>query len=643
MPQTFPGKSRSDSEIPGEPASAECILTPGVPGLLDRLPGRKRRQNIGVDISGGAVHLLRVETPARGMCRLAEYARIPVMETGGGIPEICHAIRPALKKMTACAPSAGVWLSAEYRQIYILHDSTDLERDKDPGARILARLPCPPAEEERGDWIVDFIRLSPREKKNADPGEDMAPDSFISRQPENHEDISPDPVIAGAISAAEVGAFTDRLEEICRLDGVIMKPCAIMNLHAAGLLPAADGMVVELAVGWREYRISFYSLAEQGDLLHYRRMRGGWNSMVEAVENGLEEAFPDAGSMGVAADTLLMRFLDGAPLDPEGKSAGRISREQMTEWLRPALRRAAWQVRQSITQMEWPIPFRLFVSGEAAASPAVRAILKDALDGQAEVHALDPLSHEKVDASAVSLPESPSKRIAMATALGLALPRGRERMLNFLISYEGREKEQAHQRYEWAAGVLSLFLIFIFSVTWGWMEGEIRRESRVLASEKKSLEEKKGQSPGELTDEMLTAENLRLVSIRRRKRRHIMRMAPAGILRDLAARLPEGVKLSRMTIQAVSRPDARGDTGDMISYSLHLDAHSDGAPGISDPSPPSSPDAPGERCRLAVAGSPYISGSPVLHIRPPAPGRNNNAAAFSIEAVIPWPRAAETN
>jgi type IV pilus assembly protein PilM len=273
-------------------------------------------------------------------------------------------------------------------------------------------------------------------------------------------------VLAGGSAKLSVMAYISPKSEIVALNslfagqglslaGITIQPFAVQNILKSGRNVSEDTLAF-LNIGDDSSRIDIYSC---GNLAMTRVIKAGTGSMAEALCDGLRESHQDCSYEDAVKILRSMSAETGN--DQVDTTESNLSREQIFEFLRPALDRVVRQAERTFdyyaTHFGQVSLKTVMVSGEMIAYESLAGYFGQQLG--MTVQLFDPAGQGMLDKIGPLSRLKPLERVAFIAALGAACS---EKYLtpNLQYGYRDKETEGSIQRINKA--IVAGFLVLVF-------------------------------------------------------------------------------------------------------------------------------------------------------------------------------------
>jgi type IV pilus assembly protein PilM len=539
----------------GSPAPA--VASPGWRERLHAVLNFGKTTFIGVDIGYHDVRLVRTVPSGPNRHRIVDYRHVP-FEPGMDSQNLLFPqfLRNALSSFVGSAETVNMWSTISSARLDVrLLRIPKLQRRQIPNAVIWAYKKKNPFNDKQRLFDFEVIGETP----DADP-----PQMDVLAYTIPREDIE--------------GVKTAFIRAGFPLDGVSTYPFLLQNLLRTRWKILGQGNLCALYIGRNWSRIDMFT---DGNLLLSRGIRAGMSSMLEEIradpriaadkppEAAREMDFrpqPAASERtrelsGARPATVLARLAPSLALPGEdiesAVAAGDIAVDDIFDIIRPALDRLVRQVERTIGH--YAINFepreidRLCLSGIICENERVRDYIAEQL-GIVLVD-LNPFEDEP----STKRPAPKQEQIAYIPAVGLASP-AEGRTPNFLQTHHDRAQREKRQLFNSAVFGFFLLTMLGFLGYTGWQKHHLMVRYRQMTHLQQELD---------TFSPLLNPETVLVLAAKTKEAntrigQYTEKYRGLAVIAELSRMTPDGVAMTRMTIQLPRTPDGDEKTARRI-------------------------------------------------------------------------------
>jgi Tfp pilus assembly PilM family ATPase len=374
-------------------------------------------------------------------------------------------------------------------------------------------------------------------------------------------------VTEGGINKIEAMAFKAPKAEIDQiktafenigypLKGISIVPFALQNLFRSGAIDHSEKDTCCLFVGRDWSRIAIFN---KGNLVLSRGIKAGMRSMVEAINNAIQEKGTGsdqtedetsgqdnsndtiAGTIHPLAQKLFFQIL-GVTGTGRGEASDdpKFDNLKIFQMILPAMKRLVRQIE--LTFEHYALNFesegvrRIFISGQITANKMALDFIGKQLD--LPIEAMNPFPSNTPFTRHIRIPDSVNERESFVPAIGLALANNAITP-NFLFTHQDKSAFEGVRRNNMRILTSCMIILMVLIGIFSWQE-------RNLDSQRMHVEELQAKlfaynPPAE--KEMLLALYAKTKNKRQTLQKIVHRYAPAAVVAELSKTTPPAIRL----------------------------------------------------------------------------------------------------
>lgn len=432
--------------VSSDDASPPPSAPEGIRPLLSKSITFGKTIHIGVDIGYSDLRLAKFDQSSGAKSELIDYRAVPFnheIATRGGtlFPQF---LKSALTEFCGSAKRTEIWSTISPSKVE---------------ARYL-RIPRVPQKQ-----IANAVYWSYKKESPIDEAKQLF--DFMVLNETVDSGIRKLEVMAYAAEREEVYEIRDMFSKVgFPLTGISMAPFTFQNLIKRGWLGSEGDSVCSLFIGRTWSRIDVFA---RGNLVLSRDIKAGTDSMVEALQEGIETWEPqealevlDLDSLSTAqaslerpeisaeqADRILAVITRDKSLpqeeeklsDLQAEMGFDITEDELLEMILPTLERMVNQLSKTLEHYALNLSDdrvgKIFVLGRLSADTRLVDYVGDRLDMPGET--VDPFSPRPPSSISPVIPRAASDRSRFAPAMGLALA-ANATTPNFIFTYKDKNR-----------------------------------------------------------------------------------------------------------------------------------------------------------------------------------------------------------
>ncbi len=499
----------------------------------------KKSVNIGIDIGHEYLRLVKASKSGDNKWALLDYRSVPFDQAvSKKSPEFADFLKSELSRFLGANRKANLWANMSAARVNVRH----------------VRIP-----KVAKKHVENAIYWTVRKETPFDEKDTMIDYVIQGETVENG---------AQKLSAMVYTVPREEIENLKKqfsiigfpLDGISISPFAIENMFMAGWFPAVEGTVASLFMGNDFSRIDIYA---QGKLTMTRGIKAGVNSMLESLQQRMDESLPKAPEQG--EDTIgagmkearkVLLGLDSVPLAKEGDVGFALTEEEKFAIILPALERMIRQVERTFDHYTANLGYervdKLYISSVINLSASITEYVKDQLGMESDV--LDPFKFHLSFLGEDASPDIPPlEKIALTPALGLALSDNKYTP-NFLFSSKDKEKITQVVRMTRAVfTVLIMAALICAGIFFSQLHANEQKKAKIARLEAQLLQ----YSP-QVDKNLLSQMVVGSTQILQKAKAYSERYAGIAVIGELSALTPNNVRLIALKVNLGSVSNEKG-------------------------------------------------------------------------------------
>jgi type IV pilus assembly protein PilM len=488
----------------------------------------KKSVNIGIDIGHEYLRLVKAAKSGDNKWALIDYRSVPLDQAvSKKSPEFADFLKSELSRFLGANRKASLWANMSAARVNVRH----------------IRIPKVARKHVENAIYWTIKKETPFDEK----------DTMIDYEIQGETVEDGVQKLSAMVYTAPRGEIEDLKKQFSTigfpLSGISISPFAIQNMFIAGWFPAVEGTVASLFMGNDFSRIDIY---DQGKLTMTRGIKAGVNSMLESLQQRMDELLPEPEqgdetigvSMKEARKVLL--GLDSPPSAKEGDVEFALTEEEKFAIILPALERMIRQVERTFDHYTANLGYervdKLYISSVINIPASLIEYVKDQLGMESDI--LDPFKFQLSflgEEAPTDIP--PLEKIALTPALGLALSDNKYTP-NFLFSSKDKEKITQVVRMTRAAFTVLIIAALICAGIFFSQLHTIEQKKTKIARLEAQLLQYSPQVDKNLLSQMVVGSK----QIRQKAKAYSERYTGIAVIGELSALTPKNIRLIALKV-----------------------------------------------------------------------------------------------
>lgn len=512
---------------------------------LSRLFKGKRPYQVGVDIGSKAVTMVKMRKTADGRPTLVDQK---VVKLGDGISgetaEFNRMLKSSLAAFAGSLDDCDVWAMMSSAEVNVFH----------------LKIPLVPANQ-----MENVIYWAARKENPIDEKEaffDYEIQGKISDQ-----GIPKYAVMVYSAPRSEPEKVKNLFSSIgVNLAGVTISSFAIQNYFRKNWIPAGKGAIASIFIGYGYSRIDIY---RKNDLVMTRDFKTGISSMMEAIDEAIAEAPPEAREEKEKAKALLNEIAADQNQWMKEDNGVNWAETGILEMTAPALDRLLRQIERTMQYFATSVGFekveKVYLSSVASVFhyPLLH-YLREQIGSISEY--FDPFADKPFPAA--SGLTSLAEKAEMIPAVGLALSDGKHTP-NAIFTYQQKKQELIRKRINrgifsaFAAALTVCLAIMVFQVS----------EAKQLNHQKGKFEKELSLIGPRLSKDKIAEMAKEMKMRNQHNQRYSQKYTGLALISELSFLTPDDIRLTqvRMSIpESVAGEQKTGAAGKEVAQQESL-------------------------------------------------------------------------